>query len=260
MRNQILITIDSLRFDVFEKANIPWLKSFKYYKAYTMGLYTLPSHTSIFMGKFPTSFNGLFDFGAKVLRNYEGKQPWVLNPYHHKSVTPGYDEEKDTYILRGKNIVQGFNSLGWNTIGCGGVDWFDNENMISYIKTIDDFKHYMFSGYTGGLESIRFATQCFKHNKPNFVFMNFGETHYPFKFKPDCKPTEYGNFKECFDAQRVSLERVEQYIKLLHHNLYNFDMYIMSDHGECMGEDGLWGHTFYHDKVVEVPILKVTKD
>jgi arylsulfatase A-like enzyme len=34
---------------------------------------------------------------------------------------------------------------------------------------------------------------------------------------------------------------------------------IMADHGDCMGEDGLWGHSFYHPKVMEIPmtVLKI---
>jgi arylsulfatase A-like enzyme len=30
---------------------------------------------------------------------------------------------------------------------------------------------------------------------------------------------------------------------------------VCSDHGECLGEEGLYGHAFYHEKVMEVPLL-----
>ena len=30
---------------------------------------------------------------------------------------------------------------------------------------------------------------------------------------------------------------------------------ICGDHGECFGEQGLYGHAFYHEKVMEVPLL-----
>jgi len=30
---------------------------------------------------------------------------------------------------------------------------------------------------------------------------------------------------------------------------------ICGDHGECFGEEGLFGHAFYHEKVMEVPLL-----
>ena len=35
---------------------------------------------------------------------------------------------------------------------------------------------------------------------------------------------------------------------------------IASDHGECFGEDGLWGHSFYHEKIMTVPIIKIEKN
>jgi arylsulfatase A-like enzyme len=30
---------------------------------------------------------------------------------------------------------------------------------------------------------------------------------------------------------------------------------ICGDHGECFGEHGMWGHAFYHEKVMLVPML-----
>ncbi|MBI3797541.1 MAG: hypothetical protein HY268_11330 [Deltaproteobacteria bacterium] len=30
---------------------------------------------------------------------------------------------------------------------------------------------------------------------------------------------------------------------------------VCSDHGECFGENGLYGHAFYHERVMEVPLL-----
>ncbi len=30
---------------------------------------------------------------------------------------------------------------------------------------------------------------------------------------------------------------------------------VTADHGECLGEEGLYGHAFHHEKVMEVPLL-----
>ena len=30
---------------------------------------------------------------------------------------------------------------------------------------------------------------------------------------------------------------------------------VTADHGECLGEAGLYGHAFHHEKVMEVPLL-----
>jgi glucan phosphoethanolaminetransferase (alkaline phosphatase superfamily) len=30
---------------------------------------------------------------------------------------------------------------------------------------------------------------------------------------------------------------------------------VTADHGECLGEQGLYGHAFHHEKVMEVPLL-----
>lgn len=36
------------------------------------------------------------------------------------------------------------------------------------------------------------------------------------------------------------------------------DAIACADHRDCLGEDGLRGHTFAHPKVPEVPIVKVS--
>jgi glucan phosphoethanolaminetransferase (alkaline phosphatase superfamily) len=33
---------------------------------------------------------------------------------------------------------------------------------------------------------------------------------------------------------------------------------VTADHGECFGEDGLWGHAIYHPKIMHVPLLIFT--
>ena len=49
-------------------------------------------------------------------------------------------------------------------------------------------------------------------------------------------------------------QRDKQVEKLLS-NLTYYDLVACSDHGEVMGENGLWGHSFTHSKVLEVPLL-----
>jgi len=251
MRNQALITIDSLRYDVFEKANLPFLKSFKYSKAYTHGTYTLPAHESFFIGKLPHTFDDEFDTVARANRKTNGVQLWrLMNP---ESDGPAGIK------LQGKNIIDGFNKLGYHTIGTGAVGWF-NTNKPAYLKVINDFKFYKYFGVTSAPQQINFVSNFIKDtNSPYFMFINFGETHHPFKINPKYKKTDYGNTQACFDAQVKCVEYLDGMIKKLVEPLKNIDIIVCADHGECMGESGLWGHSFHHAKVMEVPILKITK-
>ncbi len=56
-------------------------------------------------------------------------------------------------------------------------------------------------------------------------------------------------------AQRASLEYVDRELALLFTELKDYFAVICGDHGDCWGEDGLWGHGFYHPRVMEVPMV-----
>ena len=57
--NIAIITLDSLRYDVFEEANLPYLKGLgDYYQAFAQGTDTLLSHLAIFKyGHLPVVWN-----------------------------------------------------------------------------------------------------------------------------------------------------------------------------------------------------------
>lgn len=253
MRNQVLITLDSLRWDVFLAAHLPFLKSYEYGKTWSHSTYTLPAHESFFVGKLPHSFSGTFDWAARSNnRNNQGIPLWrITNP---ESPGPGIIK------MNGKNLIHAFNNNGYTTIGTGGVNWF-NINHPSHIKCLDEFKHFKwFGAYMYGENQIKWCIKMIEQSiEPVFVFINFGETHHPFKNNHHLSPTEYGNPYECFESQKRSIEYLDVLIQTLFNNknLLNTDAIICGDHGECFGEDGLWGHGFYHPKVMEVPSVIV---
>jgi hypothetical protein len=252
-KNQILITLDSLRWDVFELANLPFLKSFPYSKAHTHGTYTLPAHQSfLVIGKLPSSSNGdQFDTCARSMRK-TSKQQWRLsNP---ESVAP------NEILLSGRNLVDGFNRKGYNTIGTGAVSWFD-DGRDGHLNVVDDFKNYKFFGeYVYAKEQTNYVLdQISKTADKYFAFLNLGETHHTFRISENDKPTSYSNKAVCMKAQIRCIEYLDGVIKKFVDSIDNVEIIICADHGECFGEDGFWGHSFFHEKVMEVPILKIVK-
>jgi len=250
VRNQVLITLDSLRWDVFEAANLPFLKSYTYGKTWSHGTYTLPAHESFFVGKMPHSFTGAFDWAARSNgRNIQGVPLWrVTNP---ESPGPGHLK------IEGQNLIDAFNKAGFTTIGTGAVNWF-NTNHPAHIACLDQFKFFRWFGpYIYGLQQIEWCIQKIRESDtPVFIFINFGETHHRFQNRHHMQPTDYGNPAACFIAQRRSAEYLDTLLQQLFESspLANTtDAIVCGDHGESFGEDGLWGHGFYHPKVMEVP-------
>ena len=252
----MLITLDSLRWDVFNAAPMnSFLKQFPHEKAYTHGTYTLPSHTAFFTGKLPCTYNGQFDTCARSGRRMTGKPQWrLMNP---ESDGPAVMK------LGGKNIVDGFNKKGYHTIGTGAVSWF-NPNKPAHIPVLRDFHANMWFGeYTQAAKQVSFVADqiasATKKGQPYFAFINFGETHHSFRVRPQDKPVPYGNKKNCLHAQLRCLIFLDNMLSGFISHLKNVDIVICSDHGDCFGEDNLWGHSFYHPKVIEVPIIKISK-
>ena len=71
----------------------------------------------------------------------------------------------------------------------------------------------------------------------------------------DCR---LGRRRGCAAAQRASLEYVDRLLAQLFDKLKHFFAVVCGDHGDCWGEDGLWGHGFYHPMVMRVPMTSTT--
>jgi len=253
MKNQMLITLDSLRWDVFANAapNL-YLGQFEYDMAYTHATYTLPAHVAFFTGKLPHTFKGEFDTCARSARRLTGIPQWrLMNP---ESDGPAVMK------LQGKDIVDGFNKKGYRTIGTGAVSWF-NTSKPAHIPVIDNFQHYKFFGeYTYAPHQLQFVcNHIMSSDQPYFAFINLGETHHSFRINVREPATAYGNKQRCLIAQTKCLNYLDGMLAAFIESLENIDIIVCADHGDCFGEDGLWGHSFYHPKVIEVPIIKISK-
>jgi glucan phosphoethanolaminetransferase (alkaline phosphatase superfamily) len=65
-------------------------------------------------------------------------------------------------------------------------------------------------------------------------------------------------FEPTVAGQVQALEYVDSHLpELLELLPDRCDLMILADHGECFGEEGLWGHSFYHPKVMEVPFAYI---
>ncbi|CCN69741.1 sulfatase-like hydrolase/transferase [Vibrio nigripulchritudo] len=257
--NFILITLDSCRWDTFNVSNSKFMKSTNAFKkAYSQGTFTLPSHISMFSGIFPHSFEKI-----NLYNRFQKNLFWLIEG--RKGVTP-YSK----FSPPPKNIISGFKEKGFNCIGTGAVEWFSSELLTC------DFDEFFYSGIHAE-EQVKFCLERIKSTEKFFHFINFGETHEPYKHGGKIEKStisrarmrnneNVGFIEEDFLKQVSSVEFLDSIIELYLKEVsrktnYNTIVLICADHGECFGEDGLYGHGFYHEKVMEVPlaIFKVLK-
>jgi hypothetical protein len=163
----LFITLDSCRYDTFISADIPNLRAVgSVFRAMAPGNYTYSSHAAMFMGFTPG--------GAQSPESF-------VNPMIGKTFSgPG----KHHFILDGENIVDGLKRRGYFCIGSGALFWFDPSRPTGRALT-RDFHDFYFPGDVCFLEKqLDWLNQKLRNiDSPVFLFLNIGETHFPYYFK-----------------------------------------------------------------------------
>ena len=252
----LFITLDSCRYDTFETANIPHLRSVgPLYRAMAPSHFTYGSHAAMFVGFTPGQ--------AEVEEPYR-------NPKYAKffKMRPqgGFAGLRGAlFPLEGRNLADGFRRRGYAAIGTAAMPWFDPKFDTGRTLTAD-FEQFFFSGQENALRrQLEWLNALLAQEKrPTFVFVNVGETHVPYHYEgaswsaePNpCVPFGKTNdAAECRRRQTACVEYVDRLMEPLLDAFSEGTVVITADHGDCWGEDGLWEHGFYHKKVLDVPLL-----
>lgn len=248
----LLITLDSCRYDTACRARLPNLEALcgqtttggLWTRTQTHGTYTLPAHVSMFSaGKFPRDPERRF---PPYLRN--AQQVPYLSPLWIPDTTQNAPD-----------IFAPFRAHGYHLLGVGSVGWFNRYRATAqrvwapYFDTLlyeDTFSPH----HPSSLEHQLAAMQT--HYDRTCCFLNIGATHFPYR------RTDQPRIQDCtIEDQIAALEYVDQH---LWHILDRFArptlLYITGDHGECFGEEGLWGHGLTHPCVLDVPSLYLVLD
>jgi membrane-anchored protein YejM (alkaline phosphatase superfamily) len=260
----LLVTWDSCRFDTYQTARTPRLDEFgQARRAWAMGTYTLPAHVAMFYGFLPHVFEPLPFYNRHV------QQLWRISHRNLRTrplVTfPG-----------GASIVTGFRKRGYFTTGIAAMDWFRDTAALR-----EGFEHFRVTGIDAEEQNRQLFRSIERgESRPCFAFINYGETHSPFRYRGmkarnpvvDSRYSlprilnqrgvweENWSFdREAFESQVACAEfldaRTGELIDFFKGRSRPTTVVVCADHGECFGENGLYGHGFYHEKVMEIPML-----
>jgi membrane-anchored protein YejM (alkaline phosphatase superfamily) len=263
----LLVTWDSCRFDAFAQARTPNLDAFgTARRAWAMGTYTFPSHVAMFHGFLPHAFT------PEPFYNRYCQQLWRIN---HRDV---HTQPLVTFPPRTKNIVCGFRDRGYYTMGLAAMSIFDHDRVLR-----NGFLDFQVTGMSSARKQNEICLSQLKSksaNKPFFAFINYGETHSPFRhgdMEAPCGKVEERfsharlfnqaglqseewtfdseNFEKHLRCAEFLDQRMGELLEFIRHRGRPTTVIVCGDHGECFGESGLYGHGFYHEKVMEVPLL-----
>ena len=258
----LFLTLDSCRYDTFlavqQRGGIPHLSKIgPLHKAVSPSYFTYGSHAAFWMGFTP----GVIGTSQPLLNPKAGK-------LFRMAFTPHINNDDHGFVLRGSNIVEGFNKLGYQTIGSGAVDWFDTSTDTGSVLP-SSFAHFFFPGNTWSLKTqldwINKRILETPDNQPIFLFLNIGETHVPYwyegapweRFPSPCVP--FGgsacSASKSRHRQEACLEWVDQQLGPLIERFHDGTILACADHGDCWGEDGLWEHGISHPATLTVPLL-----
>ncbi len=260
----LLVTWDSCRFDAYMQARTPRLDEVgKPKKGWAMGTYTLPAHVAMFYGFLPHVFE------SQAFYNRHVQQLWRIS---HRNLRT----RPLVTFPPGASIVSGFRKRGYFTMGIAAMDWFRDTAALR-----EGFEYFRVTGIDAEAQNQLFGRSlAANRSRPVFAFVNYGETHSPFRYRgmKERNPAvesryslprilnQHGTWKESwtFDREAFSSQvacaefldaRTGELLDLFRRRGRPTTVVVCSDHGECFGENGLYGHGFYHEKVMEVPIL-----
>jgi hypothetical protein len=275
--NFVIVILDSCRFDTFVKADPKTiLKLGKPEKRYSYASWTAPSHYNLLTGLLPHT-----------------TPPNVYASDYYKEDFYNYNRRLGAKGIEFGKMVPGLwlpgflrNTLGYATHARVSLPVLNPRTGVNR-----DFDSFQLMEKHNDMRSM-LPTIPWSADRPSFVLMNVGETHYPYA-KPDEDSSMWprisgvnGVFKKLegqidaqgkliheseapqfFDQDKLEQLRERQvdtvrYLDGVFAELFdlvpkNTYVVVTSDHGELFGEGGYFGHgPIMHDKCFEVPYLE----
>lgn len=218
--NVIFIVVDSCRYDSAEKAKTPFMcRLSPLRRAEAPATYTLPSHMSFFIGILPVLIDGNPEFFPGI------RQIW-------RSVNARESDKSVAVVFHGKNILDFYQSNGYDVLGSGGVSFFGNSPNNILPQLFPRFIHFQKPANLPRIKNVPRNTEQFPlanmdrimvnmdSSRPFFLFVNCPETHIPYDSPNVDVSKEYktaikklyaiDNIKHCQVSSRDSLTKKER--------------------------------------------------
>lgn len=254
----LFLIADSLRYDSAIMARTPNLDRFgEIHRCYAQATGTWPSLMGMLVGLLPHAFEPIPLYNRFISRLVR------MGPAWPGSRSAAMGETPEITIDDEWSIPHGYRAAGANTVATG-------PSFLSWMN--HPFWAANFESYSALREASQQAQWFLQRidERPCFGLINFGETHAPYAAgaAPEPLPDGYArhklgegplsseDFARLHRRQITACEYLDDVVgKLCQELRPGTTVVFTGDHGECFGEDGYFGHGFYHPKVMEVPML-----
>lgn len=289
-----LVVLDTLRKDAFDD-HFDWLPGTRYEQAYATSHYTVPSHASLFTGRYPSetgthakshTFNPSWAPLAERLSDV-GLETHAFSANVNISRQFGWDRGFDHFdgSWNCKHANSTEDIFEWNAF----IRRHREESPLRFGKalwaclrddcdTLPSLRHGLEIKYrthtvedSGACEALDHVERT-KFRDDAFLFMNLMEAHVPWDPPEQYKTVSldgHPGFVESVRGDDVDQPRVRKayenavrYLSDVYRDIFavlreQFDYVItLSDHGEMLGEHGVWGHGFgLYPELTHVPLV-----
>lgn len=282
-----IVVLDTLRKDTFSRY-FEWVPGVQFDNAYSTSHWTIPAHASLLAGQYASelgvhsksrSFDYPGDTIVEVLQNsgYFTRM-WTANMQIHtwEGWERGFDEVVGSQNLHPKSE----RSVDWRSFSTESNSSLKYVNAVQYaVSSSESTVHSLVEGYRrfrSGPEqtSTRDIQERYRQTTfgdTEFLLLNLMDAHtphYPEKpyrtfdravdFGLGCS---FGEESDNPDRERRAYDDSAMYMSDMYKYLFkslkdDFDIIItLSDHGELLGENGIWLHSYgIFPAVVQIPL------
>lgn len=289
-----LVVLDSLRKDTFDMY-FDWLSGLHFESAWSPSNWTMPAHGSLFTGLYPSEHGAhgaseFFDY-SQVLPEKLSSSGYVTRVFSaNVYISPafgfdrGFDDFSGPFFI--KPVLPDY--FNWREYGGKTDSQFLNyclalrDLVLSDTATLPSLQVALLNrlegvgiwtpSHHGIVDAIDWIDQL-ELSEREFLLFNFMETHVPYHYIPDSYTTNPDSGTELDVAERLTEDEKEnrctyhnaaeflsdQYHRLFAHLAREMDYVItVSDHGESLGENGVWGHgqdTGLYPEITRIPLV-----
>lgn len=288
MTNIAVVVLDTLRKDTFDD-HFGWLPGTRFDRAYSTANWTAPAHASLFTGCYGSEVGVTAKSRAldcpepslPELFHEAGYRTRGISANHNVSTKNNFDRGFDEFVNPSKLKNPGNeNVLDWeaflaSTDATGPELYlralaacvFSEYDTLESIRTGLGRKRSEDSGAAAALERL----EAMAFGDREFVFLNLMEAHTPYDppepYNSVGGPVSVGirsTFEGVDDPETVkrAYDDAARYLSDVYKRIFealaaDFDYIVtLSDHGEMLGEHGVWNHTYgLYPEVTHVPLV-----
>ena len=293
MTDIALVVLDTLRKDAFDR-HFDWLPGKTFEQAYSPSHWTVPAHASIFTGAYASEIaihakNLYFDHDGPTLVEQLQRAGYTTRALSaNPNISGHFDFDRGFEEFDSPAIQQPLNDdslYDWRKLGReaeGPTDYLrgiaacvlgDSRTIPSFATLLSNAKNWREQGFYG-VDSADWALDSIRETRfedEEFLFVNLMDVHQPYEIPeryrtvdpPEMVPAigdvAMGDLAE--EQTRRAYDDASRYLSAMYEHIFEelageFDVVItLSDHGEMLGEQGVWGHEHgVYPQLTHVPL------